>query len=599
VTSAPTEEHLPDDTAERHPGVGGFDRLRLLLAVAMGTVLVSYAMLVPSAAAALLTGGVGMSLDGAFGAAVPLWLAAHHIPLVLEGRPLSVLPMLPIAGVLLVAATGASWAVGRLGGRARSDAGAVVAAIAGAHAAVAVLGSALLPAAAELAVAPWSAMVGGGLVAGLGAGAGVLRRCGLPVDVAERIPGWARHGLVAGGVAVAGLVAVGAAVLAVGVVLRAEPVTASFAELAPDGGPAVGVALLTLAYLPNAVVGALGWVLGPGVTVGVGTTTPFILVPGEPPAFPLLAVLPDTAPGPWTGLVLLLPVAVGVLAGLRCHRAGPGERLPATLTAIAVAALAAAVLAGLAGGRLAAGPYDPVRVPAGLVGVSVLLLVGIPALLVYLFRIGAGERAPAADPVPTVGDDADDEDLPADPAERVPAGRAAVERASSDPAGDEPADGDAADRDPAGRGSAGPAERVVERASAVERARLRRARRAAKGPGERTPQEERAARAAERAARAARRKKSDPEAVDADVLDADVLDPDVLDADVPDAEFLGAEAAAPEVAEPERPEPDLAEPGAAEPDAAAEPPRPRTVGELVALRAQQAAAKRPPADPTA
>ena len=55
-------------------------------------VLVSYAVLVPSTVAVVLTAGAGLSFDTAFGAAVPLWLAAHHIPLALGDRPLSVLP---------------------------------------------------------------------------------------------------------------------------------------------------------------------------------------------------------------------------------------------------------------------------------------------------------------------------------------------------------------------------------------------------------------------------------------------------------------------------------------------------------------------------
>ncbi len=69
------------------------------------------------------------------------------------------------------------------------DAGPVVASIAGAHAAIAVLGSALLPRSTEVAAAPWAAMVGGGLVAGTGAVIGVLRACGLPPGMGAAHPG--------------------------------------------------------------------------------------------------------------------------------------------------------------------------------------------------------------------------------------------------------------------------------------------------------------------------------------------------------------------------------------------------------------------------
>ena len=174
------DPHPDDPAAPAEPaGLDGLDRLRLLIACAMGTVLVSYALLVPAAAAVVLP--VGMPLDAAFAAAIPLWLAAHQIPLVIEGQPFGVLPLMPTVGVVAVVAIGARWAARRLGGRFRADAGPVLASIGGAHAAVAVLGSALLPSAAEVAVAPWAAMVGGGLVGGRGGcgrGAAGLRAAG-------------------------------------------------------------------------------------------------------------------------------------------------------------------------------------------------------------------------------------------------------------------------------------------------------------------------------------------------------------------------------------------------------------------------------------
>ena len=148
----------------------------------MGTVLASYALLVPAAAAVGWTAGDGLSFDGAFAAAIPLWLAAHQIPLVLAGQPFSVLPLLPTAVLFAVVALGAGWALRRLGGRFRHDGGPVLVGTAGAHAAVAVLGSALLPRAAEVAAQPWAAMVGAGLLAGSAALTGMLRSCGLPPE---------------------------------------------------------------------------------------------------------------------------------------------------------------------------------------------------------------------------------------------------------------------------------------------------------------------------------------------------------------------------------------------------------------------------------
>jgi Family of unknown function (DUF6350) len=400
VTST-LEGHPAGDPEQDEPSpVEGLDRLRILMAGAMGTVLVSYALIVPAAALAVLTAGGGMSLDGAFAAAIPLWLAAHQIPLVLQGQPLSVLPLLPTGIVLAVVVAGASWAVRRLGSRFRADAGAVLASIAGAHAAVAVLGSALLPAAAAVSAAPWAAMTGGALVAGTGAALGVVRACGLPAEWTSRVPPWGRAGARAAAVALVALLTAGASVLLVALVLGAPPVAESYRQLAPGPGAGIGLTLLVLAYLPNAVVAGTSWVLGPGVAVGTATASPFAAYPGSPSRFPLLAAFPATPPPVWALLALVLPVAAGVLAGMRCRRAVDGPaRLPAAVTATVLTALALGLLAVLSGGRLAAGAFDPIQVPAGLVIPAVLLLVGVPALLVA----GVQRNAEAEPDVP--GDD--------------------------------------------------------------------------------------------------------------------------------------------------------------------------------------------------
>jgi hypothetical protein len=385
----------PADAPEPARPPEGLDRLRVLLAAAMGTVLASYALFVPAAAAVVLTGGQGISADGAFAAAIPLWLAAHQIPLVLEGRPFGVLPLLPTVVLVGVVAVGSAWAVRRLGGRARVDAGPVLATTAGAHAAVAGLGSALLPRAAVVSVAPWSAMVGGGLVAAAGAGLGVLRAAGLPDPWRDRVPVWAGPGLHGAAVALVGLLGTGAAVLLAALVLGAPGVERAYAELAPGFWASVGVTLLALAYLPNGVVAGLAWVLGPGLSVGDAVASPLEASAGEPSVFPLLAAVPGTSPPGWAVAVLAGPALVGVLTGIRCRRAlpgaGPAARLHAAVAAAVLAGLAVGALALLAGGRLAAGPYDPVRFPAELLVPATLLWIGGPALLVAAVQL-AGER---------------------------------------------------------------------------------------------------------------------------------------------------------------------------------------------------------------
>ncbi|MEN3270139.1 DUF6350 family protein [Pseudonocardia sp.] len=416
ILADPGTDPDPDPEGIGHPDTGsavGLDRLRLLLAGAMGTVIVSYALLVPVAAVVIATGGGGLSLDGAFAAAIPLWLAAHQVPLALGGQPLSVLPLLPTAMVAWVVVIGAGWAVRRLGNRPRSDAGAVLASIAGAHASVAVLGSALLPR-AEVTVAPWSAMVGGALVAGAAATIGVLRACGMPAEWAGRFPSWLLPAMRGSAVALVGLVLTGAAVLVAGLGFGVTNVARAYGELAPGLGAGLGVTLLALAYLPNAVLAGMSWALGPGIAVGTGVTTPLAAHPAGRSVFPLLAALPTSAPPVWAAAVFVLPVAVGVLAGHACFSAAAAaERLRAVAAAIVVTSLAAGLLAWLAGGRLGAGPFDPVRLPGDLVVPAVLLWVGVPMLAVVLIRgrrdgvqaDGVGTDAPPNAPAGWARDD--------------------------------------------------------------------------------------------------------------------------------------------------------------------------------------------------
>lgn len=381
------------------------------MAAAMGTVLISFAVLVPAVSVIVLSAGGGLSVDSAFAAAIPLWLAAHQIPLALGGQPLSVLPLVPTVAVVLIAQLGARWSARKLGGRFRMDAGPVLASIAGAHAAVAVLGSALLPRSTEVAAAPWAAMVGGGLVAGIGAVIGVLRACGLPPEWAQLIPGWARVGARGAALAIVALLGVGALMVLVALLVGAPSVAAAYRVVAPDFGAGVGVTLLALAYLPNAFVGGMAWALGPGVAVGSAAASPFAAFPGASSDFPLLAALPTSTPPEWALAVMLLPIGIGAMVGLTLRRALPASgRLPAAGVSTVLTAMAVGVLAELAGGRLAAGAFDPVEVPVGLVVPAVLLLVGVPMLV-----MASVQKRSDSD------DEGEDGDAPVEPAPVEPA----------------------------------------------------------------------------------------------------------------------------------------------------------------------------------
>src|SRR3954452_12079668 len=87
-------------------------------------------------------------------------------------------------------------------------------------------------------------------------------------------------------------------------------------QLHTDPGDAALYSGLTLAALPNAVLFASSYLLGPGFAIGTATVaSPTAVVLGPVPMFPLLAALPDDgAPSPWTALLLLVAPVVAAYA---------------------------------------------------------------------------------------------------------------------------------------------------------------------------------------------------------------------------------------------------------------------------------------------
>jgi Family of unknown function (DUF6350) len=359
------------------------DRLRLLTGAAVISVLLSYLAMVLVAALAGLTAGAGPAVRALLVTAIPLWLAAHQVPLVVAGAPLGVLPLLPTAAVLALAAVLATRVTRRLGGRLREDASAVVATLAGAHASVAVLATALPQ--SPVQAAPWAALLGGGLVAAAGAGLGALRCTGLPTWW-YTAPDWLRGGIAAARVGASALATEGALMLLAALLVAVGEVHARFQSAAPGLGAGFGIALLSLCYLPNALVASVSWLAGPGLSIGAAAASPLFTARGPLPPIPLVAAMPALTPPAWTVVVFLLPVLAGVLVGRRCRRADPEpvRRLCAVAVAAVTIAVGFGLLAAIVSGRLAAGPFDPVDLPAlALVG-SLLVWIAVPAVAVAL-----------------------------------------------------------------------------------------------------------------------------------------------------------------------------------------------------------------------
>lgn len=224
------------------------------------------------------------------------------------------------------------------------------------------------------------------------------RSAGWPVSwwragrrVLDRAPAWARPD---GGAAVvrtaalaggAGLLAAGAAVVAVAAVLAAVagagPATAAFGY-----GPVavVGLLLLSVVLLPNAVLWAAAYALGPGFAVGAGTlVAPAGAVLGPVPEFPLFALVAEPGAGGWRWAACALPALAGVVPALLLgRRAAEGPEAVAGSGATEGSGTAegpegaegtAEDVGGTAGAPGPAGPWHPVATVVAVLAAALLL----------------------------------------------------------------------------------------------------------------------------------------------------------------------------------------------------------------------------------
>ncbi|WKK71976.1 DUF6350 family protein [Rathayibacter oskolensis] len=124
-----------------------------------------------------------------------------------------------------------------------------------------------------------------------------------------------------GALAASAVIGAAGVIVAVLLVVNYSSVVALYEGL---GGEALGGLALTLgqlAFLPNLVVWAASWLVGPGFAIGAGSSVgPAGTLLGPVPSIPMLAALPqgDLAFG---FLGVLVPLLAGFVAGWRLRRA--------------------------------------------------------------------------------------------------------------------------------------------------------------------------------------------------------------------------------------------------------------------------------------
>ena len=300
--------------------------------------------------------------------AVLAWLVGHLVPFGTESAQISLLPLglVLLPGILLYR-TGRWLARNCEIARLRHVHRAAVA-IAGPYAAIA--GTLALLARTELVEPsmPW-ALVMGFVIAFVAGGLGVLRQLMRDKEVTagallDLMPPRARS-LMVGALASTGTLVLGGLLLFLaGLAVSMPEAIDTTSALGPGFVGGALLLLIQFAYLPNAVVYATSYSLGPGFALGEMTVVaPTGVSVGPLPLFPMLAALPENGPAPMLSLgALAVPFLAGALGGVLTQRSAPdvvSEAAPlwgfvcGITTGITVAALALVTGGSLGSVRLA------------------------------------------------------------------------------------------------------------------------------------------------------------------------------------------------------------------------------------------------------
>jgi hypothetical protein len=233
----------------------------------------------------------------------------------------------------------------------------------------------------------------------------VLRPLG---DQLDRIPAEVRSQLGAalrgGAAAVAGILMVSGLMVCVSVLANFATVIGLYETLQADVGGGIALTIGQLAFIPNLVIWAASWLVGPGVALGTGTgVSPLGTSLDVVPGLPIFGALPQgTLEFGFLGL--LVPVLVGfvvavlVRQGLDKRPNAPHGRVRMLITGGLVGVVAGILLGLLAwwsAGAMGPGRLADVGPNPVLVGALTVLEVGIAAALGMLV---GGRRARSSAP---------------------------------------------------------------------------------------------------------------------------------------------------------------------------------------------------------
>lgn len=348
---------------DQQPPPGWLTQFRRGFVAGVGLLLIALGCCTVAALAAwLLPGTDTTAASSALKAAALVVLAGAHGGLVLAGTPVSFTPLL--VTILL------GWLIAGHARRLDSWSG-FTGLVAGYAAASAVLanwsrlGTTSAPVLRSTISALFLVLVVGGAARSVGP---------LSARLSDR---W-RCVLRAGALVSAGYLVAGSLLTAGALLGHFSEAVALQRQVAP-GAAGLPVALLGVSATPNAVLAAVGYLTGPGFSVGTHTSvSAFGVSSGRLPVFPLLAGVPHGRP--MAGIAVPVILALALLAGWAVHRSVPASdswfrRLVDFSAAALLAAGTLAILAALAAGDLGSGTLRGIGARWWAVGLGTALLV--------------------------------------------------------------------------------------------------------------------------------------------------------------------------------------------------------------------------------
>jgi len=302
---------------------------------ALGTAAVMIGLVIGTWALAPHSGDASIPV----GAGVLAWLLAHGTSAAVilgPGVPepiIGTVQAAPLGGVLLLAlvcAVSARRAAVSALGRGSADAWAVAGSVTFGYLLVAVPLMLSGPAEATFGFADVLVVAG---VALAGSIPGAARGC--RTGVLSLFPERLRAGLAGATAAIAVLMAGGMLVVLLAVLFSFGEVTAAVSGVGATLWGTVSLAILCVLAIPSAAVWVVAFATGPGFSLGEGVQVSATGVgSAELPAFPLFGLLPQPGEAPPGSLLLLvLPVAAGVISGLVARRIATTNQEGGLLTA--------------------------------------------------------------------------------------------------------------------------------------------------------------------------------------------------------------------------------------------------------------------------